>query len=158
MTITLRPYEPTDADDCLSLFHDTIHRVNLGDYSKAQVDAWASLAIDLPSWSRRFDGRFAYVAAEGGRIVGFTDMTRDGHLDRLFVSADHQRRGIGRRLVEKILRDARAIDVVQITTDASLTAKPFFEGLGFETICQQTVDCRGVKMTNFKMRRPVDLP
>ena len=153
MTIILRPYEPDDGEDCLSLFCDTIRRVNRGDYSKAQIDAWASPAIDLPSWKSRFDGRLAYVAMERDRIVGFTDMSRSGHLDRLFVSADHQRRGIARQLLERLFSDARGIGITQITTEASITAKPFFERLGFATIRRQTVECRGVKMTNCKMRR-----
>ncbi|WP_182865132.1 GNAT family N-acetyltransferase [Rhodopirellula sp. JC639] len=153
MTISLRELAPTDTDACLQLFHETVHRINVRDYSAEQVDAWAPVEIDSDRWADRFDDRFAYVAVEATRIVGFTDMTRQGHLDRLFVSADHQRRGIAGRLVERLFQDASDHEFHRITTEASITARPFFQSMGFEVVREQTVRCRGVEMTNFLMQR-----
>lgn len=154
--VQLSPFLPQDAEACLALFRNCVHRVNSRDYTDAQIAAWASATIELESWRSRFDGRFAYVATEGDCVVGFTDMTRDGHLDRLFVSADHQGRGIARRLVERLLRDATANLMEEITTDASITAKPFFERMGFIVVREQSVECRGVWLTNYRMRRLVE--
>ena len=152
-SLQLRPFRPQDAETCLALFRDCVHRVNSRDYTPDQTEAWASPSIDLEAWRARFDDRFAYVAMEDGRIVGFTDMTREGHLDRLFVSADHQGIGIARRLVEILLRDAVDHSIENITTDASITARPFFERMGFGVIREQSVECRGVWLTNYRMRR-----
>ncbi|QDV44513.1 putative N-acetyltransferase YafP [Stieleria neptunia] len=151
--LQLRPFRPEDAGACLSLFRDCVHRINARDYTQQQLDAWAPATIDQEAWRARFDDRFAYVVVEGDRVVGFTDMTRGGHLDRLFVSADHQGRGIARRLVETLLDDAAANGIDEITTDASLTAKPFFERMGFNVMREQSVECRGVHLTNYPMRR-----
>lgn len=82
-------------------------------------------------------------------------MTREGHLDRLFVSADHQGRGIARGLVRRLLKDAIDHSIEEITTDASITAKPFFERMGFSVVREQSVECRGVWLTNYRMRRAV---
>ena len=154
-SLQLRSFRPEDAETCLALFRDCVHRVNSRDYDPDQIQAWASPTIDLERWRARFDDRFAYVATEDGCIVGFTDMTRDGHLDRLFVSADHQGRGIARRLVEILLRAAFDHSIEEITTDASITAKPFFERMGFSVVREQSVECRGVWMTNYRMRRAI---
>lgn len=153
--LQLRPFRREDAAACLALFLDCVHRINSRDYAPDQIEAWASPTIDLEAWRTRFDGRFAYVVTEGDGIVGFTDMTRNGHLDRLFVCADHQRRGIARRLVERLLQDAIDHSMEAITTDASITARPFFERLGFCVDRKQSVECRGVRLTNYRMRRAV---
>lgn len=151
--LQLRPFHSEDAEACLSLFRDCVHRVNARDYARDQIEAWASLTIDLDAWRARFDDRFAYVMTEGDGIVGFTDMTRSGHLDRLFVSADHQGCGIARCLLERLLSDAADTRIDEMTTDASITAKPFFERMGFSVVREQLVDCRGQQLTNYRMRR-----
>jgi putative acetyltransferase len=154
-SLKLRPFCLDDAEACLTLFRDCVHRVNSRDYSPDQIEAWASPSIDLEAWRSRFDDRFAYVAMEDDCIVGFTDMTREGHLDRLFVSADHQGRGIARGLVRRLLKDAIDHSIEEITTDASITAKPSFERMGFSVVREQSVECRGVWLTNYRMRRAV---
>ena len=131
MPIQLRPCRLEDAKPCLDLFHETIHRINMRDYTKEQIDAWAPSDYDQESWASRFNDRFAYVACGSEVIVGFCDLTREGHLDRLFVSADHQRRGIARRLVEKVFSVAATNGIDEMTTDASITARPLFERIGF---------------------------
>ncbi|TWU10539.1 putative N-acetyltransferase YafP [Allorhodopirellula heiligendammensis] len=85
-------------------------------------------------WAKRFEGRFACVACDGKMIVGFTDITRDGHLDRLFVSADHQRQGIARGLIERLTQHAEQQGFEFVTTEASVTAKTFFEAMLFVVI------------------------
>jgi len=152
----LRKFRREDAVACLALFRDCVRRVNSRDYTRDQIEAWGSPSIDLEQWRSRFDDRFAYVATENDCIVGFTDMTRDGHLDRLFVSADHQGRGIARGLFGKLLKDAIDRSIQEITTDASITARPFFERTGFSVVREQSVECRGVWMTNYRMRRKLE--
>src|SRR4051812_39898002 len=88
--IRLRPFRPDDAPALLALFRDTIRRVNSRDYSPAQVAAWASDDIDTVSWFGGFAGRFVPVAEEAGRPAGFAELEPDGHIDRVYVSADHQ--------------------------------------------------------------------
>ena len=96
--VTLRLYRPDDAPALLALFRDTVRSVNSRDYSPVQVAAWASDDIDMIRWFGRFEERFVLVAEEGGLPVGFAELEADGHVDRVYVSADHQGRGIGRAL------------------------------------------------------------
>lgn len=149
--VTLRPYRPDDAPALLALFRDTIRRVNSQDYSPAQIAAWASDDIDTVAWAGRFTGRFVAVAEEGGHLVGFSDLEADGHIDRMFVSADHQGRGIGRQLLAAVVAEARRIGLVRLFTEASITARPFFERRGFSLIGRQSVGRAGQELTNFRM-------
>jgi putative acetyltransferase len=149
--VTLRPYRPDDAPALLALFRDTIRRVNSRDYSPAQIAAWTSDDIDTGTWFGRFEGRFVPVAEEAGRAVGFAELERNGHIDRVYVSADYQRRGVGRQLVVALVAEARRVGLARLYTEASITARPFFEAQGFTVLAPQVVTCRGVEFVNYRM-------
>lgn len=151
--VTLRPYRPDDAPALLALFKDTIRRVNSRDYSPSQIAAWASDDIDPAAWADRFTGRFVAVAEKAGRPVGFAELESDGHIDRLYVSADEQGHGIGRQLVAAVVAEARRMELARLTVEASITARPFFEAHGFRTLASQVVTLRGVEFVNYRMER-----
>jgi putative acetyltransferase len=151
--VTLRPYRPDDAPALLALFRETIRRVNSRDYSPAQIAAWASDDIDVAVWFGRFNGRFVPVAEEAGRPVGFTDLEPDGHIDRFYVSADHQGRGIGRQLLAAVVAEAQRLGLARLFTEASITARPFFEHQGFAVVAPQVVTCRRAEFVNYRMER-----
>ena len=71
------------------------------------------------------------VAEIAGRPVGFAELEADGRVGRVYVSADHLRRGIGRVLLAEVIAEAARRGLPRLTVDASPTARPFFEALGF---------------------------
>lgn len=156
--VALRPYRPDDAAALLALFRDTIRRVNSRDYSPEQIAAWAPDDIDTARWSGRFEGRFVPVAEEAGRPVGFAELESNGHIDRVFISADHQRRGIGRQLLAAVVAEARRVGLARLFTEASITARPFFEAQGFVVLAPQVVTCRGAELVNYRMERVLAEP
>jgi len=137
----------------LALFRDTIRRVNSRDYSPNQIAAWSSDDIDPVRWFERFVGRFVPIAEEEGRVVGFAELEPNGHMDRVYVSADHQRRGIGRQLLDAIVAEAWRMGLDRLFTEASITARPFFESQGFVMLSPQVVSCRGAEFINYRMER-----
>ena len=151
--ITLRPYEPADAPALLALFRDTIRRVNSRDYSPEQISAWASDDIDPVAWANRFANRYAIVAEIDGRLAGFTELEPDGHIDRFYVSADHQRLGVGKALLDALVLEARRTGIPRLNAEVSITARPFFASQGFAVVAPQTVLARGVEFVNFRMER-----
>jgi putative acetyltransferase len=153
---TLRNYADTDAAELLDLYRQTIRTVNCRDYNPEQIAAWSSDAIELEPWRARFKGRFAYVVELQQQIVGFADMDTNCYLDRLFVSAAHQRQGIAKLLLLQLIADAQETGIATLTTEASITAKPFFESFGFKVQQQQTVQCRGAWLINYRMQRDLD--
>ena len=73
--LCLRPYEEGDLQAVVSLFYDTIHSVNLKDYTPEQADAWAPKKPDLSRWQGLLKGEDTWVAVQDGRIVGFATGT-----------------------------------------------------------------------------------
>lgn len=46
----LRKYRSSDLDEIIKLFHETVHSVNLKDYTHEQVCAWATGLVDRTEW------------------------------------------------------------------------------------------------------------
>ena len=72
-------------------------------------------------------------------------------LDRLYVHGHFARRGVGRALTERIRELARQSGETSLRTEASLTARPFFERMGFCVRKEQQVERKGILLTNFVM-------
>jgi putative acetyltransferase len=86
------------------------------------------------------------------------ELESGGHIDRVYVSADHQRQGIGRALLAAVVAEARQIGVAQLFTEASITARPFFEAQTFVVLAPQVVTVRGVDFLNYRMGRVLAEP
>lgn len=156
--VTLRPYRPDDASALMRLFKDTIRRVNSRDYAPGQIAAWASDDIDSEAWASRFEGRFAVVAEVDGMIAGFVDLSPEGYLDRLFVSADHEGQGIATVLMDGVVAEAQRLRLPKIEVQVSLTARPFFERRGFRVVESRCVEVRGSLLDCFGMERELTPP
>lgn len=126
------------------------------DYSQKQLDVWATKedkASTINSWQVSLAHNITFVAKINDKIVGFSDLTDEGYLDRLFVHKDFQGQGIASALVDMLESEAKKRNLLVIETDSSITAKSFFAHKGYNIICSQTVERKGVKLINFKMRK-----
>lgn len=86
----LREYQPSDCAQMAELFYQTVHSVNAQDYTREQLDAWATGEVDSQAWDKSFRAHRTIIATESGKIVGFGDMDETGYLDRLYVHKDYQ--------------------------------------------------------------------
>ena len=144
----IRRYRSSDCEELAELFYNTVHTVNAGDYSKEQLDVWATGNVDLEQWDRSFREHESGVAIDGGRIVGFGDIDGTGYLDRLYVHKDYQGKGIATAICNEL---ERAAGTDRVITHASVTAKRFFENRGYQLAKEQRVKRQGVFLTNFVM-------
>lgn len=150
INMNIRKYVAADCSHLTKLFYDTVHSINVNDYNKQQLDAWAAEAVNFEEWNRSFLEHFTVVAVEGDWIVGFGDIDRTGYLDRLFVHKDYQGKGVGSSICDELEKQWEGI---QVTTAASITAKPFFEKRGYKVACEQEVLRQGVKLKNYVMKK-----
>lgn len=141
----LRKYQSSDCKEVTELFFNTVHIINAKDYTKEQLDVWATGQVDLEKWDQSLQEHYSVVAVENDVIVGFGDIDSTGYLDRLFVHADYQGRGIATAICNQLEQAVPG----RITTHASITAKPFFEKRGYKVIKEQKVERQGIFLTNF---------
>ena len=143
----IREYQSSDCKELTELFYNTVHTVNTKDYTKEQLDVWATGQVDLKKWNQSLQEHFSIVAVEYGIIVGFGDIDRTGYLDRLFVHLDYQGKGIATAICNHLESAVQA----NIVTHASITARPFFEKRGYNVVKEQQVERQGIFLTNFIM-------
>ena len=123
------------------------------DYSEAQVNAWAPDEIDEGAWAAARAKARTFVAARSGTPVGFIDLEPDGHIDMLFVHPAEQRRGTAAALLARVEATARETGITRLHTEASITARGFFERHGFNVLAPQTVELRGQRFLNYRMTK-----
>ena len=145
----IRTYQSSDCKEITELFYNTVHTVNMRDYTKEQVDVWAPEEPDLDGWNESLLAHYSIVAVEDNRIVGFGDIDETGYLDRLFVHKDYQRQGIASALCDQLEQAVPG----RIFVHASITARPFFESRGYRVVKQQQVERKGIFLTNFVMEK-----
>lgn len=66
------------------------------------------------AWRKRLAARAQFVAREDGRTVGMAGVFRDGknevcELVSMWIAPSHRKRGVGQRIVERVIAHAREI-------------------------------------------------
>ena len=148
----VRLFRPEDTQQIAQLFHDTVRKINIRDYSLAQVMAWSPTDLYFRNWLE-CSTKFTYVATENKKILGFGELEANGHIDCFYIHYQHQGCGIGSSIYQAIETKARELNLSRLFTEASITAKPFFIKQGFEVINPQQVSCRGETFTNYLMAK-----
>ncbi len=123
--MVIREYQPLDCGVLAELFYNTVHTVNVKDYTKEQLDVWATGNVDLGKWNQSFEEHYSLVATDDEVIIGFGDIDKAGYLDRLFVHSDYQRKGIATAICNQLEQAVQG----SIVTHASITARPFRVGI-----------------------------
>ncbi len=149
--MNVRNFKNEDIESVLKLFYDTVHSINSKDYAKEQLKAWAPKELDKLKWIESLNKNYSLVVEEDTQIIGFGDIDSTGYLDRLYVHKSHQGKKVASNLITELENYVFNKGVKSIITDASITAKPFFENKGYEVIKEQQVELRGQVFTNFKM-------
>ncbi|MGY5802584.1 GNAT family N-acetyltransferase [Rhizobium sp. LEGMi12c] len=151
---SVKRYEPSDTQATIDIFLRAIREVASKDYSPAQIAAWAK--IDDPEiWAQYRASRPTWLAMDGSTPIGFTDLKSDGCLDMMFVSPDYQGKGVAGLLLATVENAALKQGFQRIFTEASLTARPFFERKGFVVMTAQQVEKRGQILPNFLMEKTI---
>lgn len=151
--LTIRKFKSGEQSALRAIFFNTIRNVNTRDYSEEQVKAWAPKDYDQQAWSARISNINPFVALLDGDIVGYADVQEDGYIDHFFCHMNHQGKGIGKMLMNRLFHEGKINNINRLYTHASITAKPFFEHFGFNEVKPQQVSIRGQILTNYVMEK-----
>src|ERR1700722_19559137 len=132
---SIRPYTSNDLDAVIAVFQGAVRAVASRDYNEAQIDAWTQ--VDKGGWSLARGSKPTWVAEIGSAVIGFSDLEPDGHLDMMFVHPSYQGIGVATALLATVQVAARSLNLAKIFTEASITARPFFEKRGFFVVDPQ---------------------
>ncbi|MGR5136863.1 GNAT family N-acetyltransferase [Vibrio jasicida] len=154
--IIIRDFQEEDAPKLWALFFNTVRNVNRRDYTEQQVKAWAQEGFDSQLWLKKMVSIQPFVAVLDGVIVGYSDVQPSGLVDHFFCHHEYQGQGVGRALMTHVLEQAKAKGLTRIYSEVSVTARPFYEHMGFIVVNEQQVEVRGATLTNYVMERRLD--
>ncbi|MFG0249977.1 MAG: GNAT family N-acetyltransferase [Phycisphaeraceae bacterium JB051] len=147
----IRRYQHGDHMFIGQIFYDAVHQLACEDYSREQLQAWASKPIGFDHWQQRCETKKPFVKEFCGQVVGFIELDADGHIDCTYVDPNFARRGVMTELMHAVKMHARKRKLTQLYAEVSITAKPFFIKHGFEVVGQNKVEIKDVTLTNFNM-------
>ena len=149
----------SDAVELKNLFQNTVLAINRRDYSQAEVEDWASCGDDLSNIEDMIKTHYFIVAINQQlEIVGFSSITSQGYLHSMFVHKDFQGEGIATMLLNEIEQYAITNGIMRITSEVSLTARPFFEKKGYIVEEEQKRKANQLSLTNFWMAKQTICP
>ena len=148
----IRPATLSDLPAIIALFESTVLAIDRRDYTGEQLAAWASGGAHLSRWQKRVTTQYFLVAASE-EIIGFGSVDKIGYLDTLFVHPLHQQQSVAQLLLEALEKWARHQGMARITTEASITAKPFFERNGYEVLQRQEQQIKNEILVNYIMQK-----
>lgn len=151
----LRRFLPGDAEALWHVHHSAIHQTASRDYSPEQIQAWAP-SEPPESWTDRMRSLNPFVVEHQGEILAYADIQPSGYIDHFFVAGKHARQGIGLQLMTRLLDEAQALGVGELSANVSKTAQPFFARFGFEIIEQRAPVRHGVVLPNALMRKVLE--
>lgn len=149
----IRRFQTSDAQEIAQLFHDTVRNINIRDYSLSQVQAWAPDEINFRHWATECSHYFTYVADLNGTIIGFGELASNGYIHCFYCHHQYQGCGVGRQIYQAIETQALQQQLRRLYTEASITAKPFFQRMGFSIVKEQGVSRCGETFTNYLMEK-----
>lgn len=153
-TIQLVDFKRDDLEQLHKIFYESVHGIGVLAYTKAQCDAWAPADFDSYYWSIRLKHLRTLFAQVDGEKVGFISYRSDGYIDFLYVLPDWKGRNIAQTLYNQAEFELLSRpNVIQLSTDASYLAKPFFQKNGFHVTQKNEVYLRGETLINFTMKK-----
>ena len=150
----IRSLTEQDILEMQALFHATVLTVNSRDYTKEEVEDWASCGNSIEHWKELLANN-GYIGALDGQdgLIGFSSMNTEGYLHSMFVHKDWQGKGVATLLLSEVEKMARGYGVHKISVEVSITARPFFEKHGYKVVKKQKARANRLYLTNYVMEK-----
>ncbi|KIO53662.1 GNAT family N-acetyltransferase [Flavobacterium hibernum] len=143
----------SDLKEMQELYIETIKHVCKNDYNSAQIEAWISGVKNKDRWLEVINTQFVLLAIIENQIAGFGTLKDANYIDFFYIHKDFQRLGIADKILTALETEAKNHNSKIITSDISITAKPFFEKKGFVAKAEQRNIRLGVELINYKMEK-----
>ena len=153
MPIIFRIALISDLQEMQKLYIETIHEVCKNDYNNAQLKVWSSGVENTERWIDVINTQFVLLAIIEKQIAGFGTLKDGNYIDFFYIHKNFQRRGIADKVLNELEIEARKQNSKIITSDVSITAKPFFEKKGFIIKKEQRNIRHNVELINYKMEK-----
>ena len=126
----IRKFTDKDAISVSAIIKECFNTIDLGGHTeegkRIQIESNSPENLIKRAQNVRY-----FVVCEANRIIGICGYDRY-KVQTLFVDVDHQKRGIGKALLHKILMKAVKDGLLSIDTWATFYSEKFYHAFGFE--------------------------
>lgn len=149
----LRFAEFSDLTEMQELYVNTIHHVCSKDYDAAQRAVWTSSVENTERWRKVLLHQIVIIAEKNNKMVGYGTLDKGNYIDFFYIHKDFQRQGIADKILAQIESQAQKMGHSILSSDVSITARPFFEKKGFTVLKEQQNIRKGIELINYKMEK-----
>lgn len=151
--LTFRTADTSDIELLQTLFITAIKGSCSQDYSPKEIEVWTNSTKRTERWLTAIREQYFIIAQINDKAVGFGSLLNDNYIDFMYVSPNHQGRGIAKAILEKLIQKAKSLGSQFIESDVSITAKPFFINQGFKALHQNKNEHDGVILINYRLKK-----
>ncbi len=133
----IEPFQDCQAEAVSDLIRRNLLEVNSQDYTEDVINSLVAY-FSPETLLKNSRSQTIFVATQSGAVVGTASLDNFGtaqspsyYAVAVFVLPEHQRQGIGLRLMQAVELKARELGAEKITLRASITAKGFYQKLGY---------------------------
>ncbi|MBG0789618.1 MAG: GNAT family N-acetyltransferase [Desulfovibrionaceae bacterium] len=126
-------------------------------YTPAQIRAWTDV-LNPVVYESALTAKYCIVACDGNTILGMGMLSlEDGEIHAVYVDPDQSGRGVGSLILSHLEETARQHDVMELTVFATLNARGFYEGKGYNAIRPALHSLpNGLQLECIEMRKRLD--
>ncbi|MCI9846590.1 GNAT family N-acetyltransferase [Flavobacterium pectinovorum] len=143
----------SDLAEMQKLYIETIQSVCKNDYNPEQIEAWIYGVKNTDRWIDVINTQFVLLAIIEKQITGFGTLKDTNYIDFFYIHKNFQRQGIADKILNALEVEARNHGSKTLTSDISITAKPFFEKNGFIVKTEQKNIRLNTELINYKMEK-----
>ena len=130
--IEIRKATDADVGPLSGLIRRTIRVSNSGDYDEQSIDLLCSI-FEPEQVAERIASELILLCFKGVDLIGTAGLRGD-YLRSVFIEPTYQSQGFGKVLVANIEEIARQNAISEIMVHSSVTARQFYETLGYEFV------------------------
>jgi len=147
----LREFNPDDLAPLLKLIWDTIDVCYRPVYSDEAITHWEDEHNEPETLKDAAEG-IILIAELGGEIIGTGTLMGD-RIKRVYVDSPLQGKGLGKMIMTELEKRAKDNGLKEIRLCASVTAKKFYDVIGYNTHSESFIEIKGKRLDYYNMNK-----
>lgn len=138
----------------------SIKKICSKDYSPEQIEKFAAVKYTEDRWEHSINNDYHIVVEKDGVVEGMCHAkvheNGEGEIVGLYFTDKVIGRGIGRKVMEFAFEYMKEHKAKKFFLNGTITAKPFYEKMGFQVVEKKKASIRGTEIDCFLMERSTD--
>lgn len=143
---------PEEWSPAMKMVWKTFLKFEGQDYTQEGIRNFFDFITDDDLYQAFLRGNYRMmVALDGARVIGVGSVRNGNHLSLLFVDEEYHRRGVGRRLLDKLCNYLKTeAGECRMTLKAAPYAVDFYRRLGFWPTTNTEEEYSGIRVTSME--------